>query len=686
MSESVRPVAVAVALAAMLAIVGFGVGTSGVLTDGHWSPTLATQAGWILAFAGLATFACVWALPARLNGWPALSAVAVFGCAVLSGIGPSLAVLLMALCCLTAGQALFLFAGASCRADPLLAGCTGLGMLMLALVGTGLSHVAMLPVFWLIVGGTLAALGASPGLRQSLLASLVPLAPAESWTPFRAALAWLILAALLFYGANAALPERFWDALVMHMMIPSQVLLEGHWIYEPGRFAWALFPLAADYTFAFAMALGGEDAVKLVNMLALGGILLTLFDIVRSLAGTRQAEMAMLLLLSLPIALLSSTAAMVENLLCLQILAATRALLLLRAGPGVLPLLGLTVILPSILALKLHGAAAAAPIAAVALARVRFRALRRRDWQVLVGAVLVAGALGLSQYAYAFYRTGSPVFPVMNDIFKSPLWPPTAFEDLRWQGHLTWDLLYRMTFDSGAYVEGYKGAMGFALLALLLPGIVATALVPRQAPVVCLIVAGVYCAVVLRQIQYIRYLYPVMPLLLVVGAHGLGVLYATRWGRPFAATAGTVAAVLGLLVLPAGAWTLRAANLRAGFDPTERHTMLANQVSTRLAVDAINASGEVRPRVLFGGEPYGAFLRGAWIYTAWYNRELNAALIASPDDRTDAILDTQHPGWVIAVPGSTDPVEKKVVGYAQRHGVRMPLPGSSALWRIDPPR
>ena len=94
----------------------------------------------------------------------------------------------------------------------------------------------------------------------------------------------------------------------------------------------------------------------------------------------------------------------------------------------------------------------------------------------------------------------------------------------------------------------------------------------------------------------------------------------------------------------------------------------------------------VEPGAQVGGEPYGAFLRGAWIYTAWYNRELNAALIASPDDRTDAILDTQHPGWVIAVPGSTDPVEKKVVGYAQRHGVRMPLPGSSALWRIDPPR
>jgi hypothetical protein len=683
MSESVRPAVIAVCLIAMLGVLVAGLAASGVLTDGQWSPVLASQAGWVLAFAALATLACVWALPLRFRGWPALSAVAVMACAVLSGIGPSLAALMIALCCITAGHALFLLAAPACRPDPLLAGATGLGGLMLVLVGAGLSHVAMLPVFWLIVAATLAALATWPGLRASLLDSLTPRAGAEPWTLPRAVLAWLILAALLFYGANAALPERFWDALVMHMMIPSQILLDGHWVYEPGRFAWALFPLAADYTFAFAMALGGEDAVKLINMLALGGILLTLFDIVRGMATVRQAEMAMLLVLSLPIALLSSTAAMVENLLCLQILAATRAVLLLRAGSRLAPLLALAVILPSIMALKLHGAAAVAPIAVIALVRGRFRGLLRRDWVVVLGVLAAAGALGLSQYAYAFHRTGNPVFPVMNNLFRSPLWPPVAFEDLRWQGHLAWDLLYRMTFDSGAYVEGYKGAMGFALLVMLIPGVVATLLAPREAPVVCLVVAGVYCAVVLRQIQYIRYLYPVMPLLLVVCAHGLHQLGAVRWGRVLGGGAAGLAAMLGLLVLPAGAWTLRAANLRAGFDPVERHTMLANQVSTRLAVDAVNALGEARPRVLFGGEPYGAFLRGTWVYAAWYNRELNAALITAPEDQVDAILGAERPGWVIATPASTDFVEKRVVAYALRHGARVALPGSAGLWRID---
>jgi hypothetical protein len=364
-----------------------------------------------------------------------------------------------------------------------------------------------------------------------------------------------------------------------------------------------------------------------------------------------------------------------------------RALLLMDESPQRAPLIALCVLLPAMAAVKLHGAVAALPCAAIAVMRLDYRALGQSGWLALGATALTTAALGLSQYAYAWYETGNPVFPMMNDVFRSPLWFTTAFEDARWQGHVTWDLLYQMTFHSDAFMECFAGAMGFVFIALLLPGIVATVLIPRREPIIALVVAATYLAVVLPQVQYIRYLYPVMPLLMVPCMHGLALIGARVWGRVAGAAVAGAVVILGLYVLPSGGWTLRDADLRAAYDPTVRHAMLMNQVPTRLATEAVNAIGPGLPRVLYGGEPYGALLRGTPIYTNWYNRALQAALRNAADMvAVTAALDAQRPDYVVAQPTTEDPAERRIVTYADQRGVRVATIGSVALWRIVPAR
>jgi hypothetical protein len=601
------------------------------------------------------------------------------------GVGAVCAAGLIGVSCFVVGHAVFLATGVRDRSDPMLCLVVGLGAVMLLLVAAGISHLPMLPVFWLVLAVS-AALLLSPQMRNAVRLSVArPDAGTVPWRLPRVGCACLILFALLFYMSQAAMPERFWDPLAMHLLIPTQVSVFGQWGYDPTQFAFAFFPLAVDYLFAFGFALGGEGATRLINVLAMVGILLLVADIVRSCCGSRHAEIGVLLVLSLPIALLSTASAMVENVLCLLILGAVRAVLLMDETPQRAPIVALCILLPAMAAVKLHGAVAALPCVAIALIRLRYRALGRSDWLAITASALVAGTLGISQYAYAWHATGNPVFPMMNDLFHSPLWPEEAFNDARWQGHLGWDLLYQMTFHSGAFLEAYPGAMGFVFLTLLLPGVVATILVPRTAPIVALIVAGFYVAVVLLLVQYIRYLYPVMPLLLVPCMHGLSVLRTRNWGRIAGGTAAAAAAVLGLYVLPSGAWTLRAADLSAAYDPTTRQRMLIEQAPTRLATEAVNAMSHGLPRVIYGGESYGALLRGTPIYTGWYNQTLNAALIGAADTTAVmAVLDAQRPDFVVAQSEATDNLERRIAAYAERRGTRVATIGSVTLWRITP--
>jgi hypothetical protein len=95
--------------------------------------------------------------------------------------------------------------------------------------------------------------------------------------------------------------------LAVHLLIPMQVMIFGRREYDPAQFAFAFFPLGVGHLFAFGFAPGGQGAAKLLNVFAMVAILALLADIVRSCCGGRYAELGMLLLLSLPIALLSTS-------------------------------------------------------------------------------------------------------------------------------------------------------------------------------------------------------------------------------------------------------------------------------------------------------------------------------------------------------------------------------------------
>src|SRR3989304_5922643 len=67
--------------------------------------------------------------------------------------------------------------------------------------------------------------------------------------------------------------------------------------------------------------------------------------------------------------------------------------------------------------------------------------------------------VGLIPFGTPWGLTGNPVFPFFNKVFQSFYYPAVNFDSASIFGKgLTWDILYRSTFESGKYLEANAGA------------------------------------------------------------------------------------------------------------------------------------------------------------------------------------------------------------------------------------
>lgn len=650
----------------------------GSLLTPIWTPHHWAQAQWVLAIGGLVFAAGVVARrPAATGALLAVAAAAAFGVAALVAAG-----LLFLVAFLLGWAALKAFEPGG-EPDPLTALSSGIALLLLVLPALGVADVEMRPVFFGALVGALCVLfvpssrAALADLVRRLLA--VPVPAARRWLPLSLMTAWFVFAL-----AHASLPARLWDVFAMHLMVPNQIVTFGRWSHSPAELAFAVFPMGANYLFAFAMELGGEAAAQLANLFLVIGILALTRDILRAFCGPAMQDIGLLMLLGTPLVLALSVIPLVENTLAFLVVAAVRTLLRWDGAASRQAILSLLLVLPALAAVKLHGAVVAAVIFPIALWRIRATRAWLGRWALLLGIAAASGALGLVQYLHAWHLTGNPFFPFMNQIFLSPLWPPTALEDLRWTGRFAPDLLYEMTFRSPNFLEAYPGAIGFCGLALLLAGAVATLLFPQRAPLLCLVIALPPVLFVLTQIQYLRYLHFAMPLLVVVKLYGLVQFAQLPYARVPAAVLGFALGAGGFLVLPAASWTLVAADLRGAYDPVVRH-QVAMQVPERLANEMVNAMAIGRPRVIYGSAPYGANLRGWPIYTQWYNFPLMMALHRSEDPaELDATLARLRGDFIIARFPAAGAQEAKLVDFAERNGRVVGEVGPVRIWRLAP--
>jgi len=601
-------------------------------------------------FTGLATAsaaALLWLLPLIL----------------LAGVVPVLSTALMAMACLALGSWLFP------RQPPALQLLGGL-MLLAGTVGWLLllpihHRWVYLPVFLLLIGLRRQALHAA--LKDQL----------DHWNRAVAASPGTATLSVLVVGLASAgswLPTLQYDDLAYHLRLPWQLMQQAAYVPAPQYQVWALAPWASDVLHAIPQLIAQQEARGAVSALWLLLMAAGVWRLASILGSTtRAAWLAVALACSLPLTTGLATSMQTEPLTA----AVLAWMAVLIASPQT-PRDGfwwlLAMLAGGLAAMKLTAGAMAALLVCWALLRHRWpRPLS------IVGVLLLALAVAGSSYAFAAWLTGNPVLPLFNGVFQSSYFAPVNFADDRWhQGFgLGLDLLWKMTFDSGRYLESHAGAAGFALVALA--GLWLLALLQTRTRA-----AAVACTAVLLlpllPMQYLRYAYPGMVLLCAVLAAAAPDRRPVYWLL-------IATCVLNFAYMANGNWMLRSGGVKHSLAALGNEAPLQERFAPeRLLADAIRRSGDAHGTVLLlsSSDPFAAEFGSRGRTISWYAPTLQAAAVAATDDPSGEAWaellraeDVQH--LIVRDDGMTPALQHAL---QQMHGVQRASVRGRSWWEL----
>lgn len=541
--------------------------------------------------------------------WVALGALAIAAIAVVGPVRHMRAVLLglatvasamlltpgalaVVLLCLLSAYVLgvrvlrFLHAGAELTLPPtvpLLAGvCIWIG-LVAATAGLKM-HFA--PVYALLLLGPLAF--AWRDVRDSFtrLRLSVCAPTTRTWTER----AWLALAFMVYvlHLFMVARPEVGYDANTMHLQVARLMAEEHRFRFDVTRYLWALMPLGADWAYAVAYVLAGETAARAAN-LAFGVVTCTLaYQLVIRHARRELALVSVVLLASTPLAFAETSSLYVENLWTAFLVAALLVALEFHArrigSRAALPVLAL--LAAGAMQCKVIGVLWLAPLLAFA-AWTAWRAAPPRLPDVRGATVMaLAGVLGLWPYANAWLRSGNPVFPFMNALFRSPFADTTtSFDNPLYRAPLVPWSPYEVVIESRRFIEGTDGAAGLHWL-LLLPLVLVLLVRRRKAEHwLCAALGTVFFVAVYTQQAYLRYLYPAFVLLAVLGGWALAELGDRRITRVAILLVGGALCLLHVRLIHTGAWPNAQICIACAFDRHARDDFMARYMGDRVIAD-----------------------------------------------------------------------------------------------------
>jgi hypothetical protein len=418
-------------------------------------------------------------------------------------------------------------------------------------------------------------------------------------TSFRATFGFaLLLYFLLAYFFVSLMPEVSADGLSMHLALPMAVAHDHRWAFDFRHYTWSLMPAGGDAVFTAAYVLGGEAAATLMNFGLLVLIAAMIFQ-------ASQRWLAAALFASTPLALLVTGSLFVENVWAAMVLGAVLALVRYSESGKTAELRAAGVFFGAALAVKLIAAIFIAPAVCMA-AFVAWKHGRLR--QLLPAAALLA-FFAAPPYVYSWAKSGNPVFPFANAIFRSPYFGTTeSFSDPRFTAPISWRTPYDVTFRSGKYFEGQPGGAGFQYFLLLLP---AAIFVRRRAALLSLAMGAGAAILLLVFLPNLRYLYPALPMLSIA----IGGLL-DRW-RGAATVAFTLVAALNAWFLGASGWYHKDF---AVFRKTQIASYVASAVPERALIDRLNREAPSQPAAFFSSGAV-AGLNGLAFTDSWHTND-----------------------------------------------------------------
>jgi hypothetical protein len=432
--------------------------------------------------------------------------------------------------------------------------------------------------------------------------------------------------------ASLFLPTVSYDDLSYHLLATTQLTLHHRFLFDFQRHLWALAPLAADLFYAIPQLLAGEDCrgalngFYLIAIAALGNRMLVSMSV-----STAVRAFTLALLVSMPMVHGLASTMQSETSMTFFAFAGLVVMTDERYRDPVRCAKAALLIAAVLLAIKTTAAFLALPL--LLATGLRLQRVRRAGWagidSALVAIAGLAMLVGFQSYAYSFAMTGNPVFPLFNQVFRSPYFDTINFFNPLFVGKLSWHLPLDMTFLSSSFAEAGNGTFGFQFL-MLSPALVLIALGwrSRAGTIAILALAAVYMVPVVISQQYIRYLFPglaMVSIALGIAAQqcSIGPAYLRRtwnvaWG---------IALLGNIYFMPFAGWHLESGSIDK-FTVAAKQAYLAAFAPDRLANDYINRTAGKDAVVFYDNDrPFGAGLEGTPLYPTLYNMDVVRRLV-----------------------------------------------------------
>ncbi len=348
---------------------------------------------------------------------------------------------------------------------------------------------------------------------------------------------WFTLPALAFLSSwtmlvviEAVAPEIQFDSLNYHLTLPKIYIEEQGFVTTPyNMHSW--FAMGTEMNYLLGMLLADQIAAKLTNLIFLAVTCLAIYALGQQFLSRESGLIGAMLYATTPLVAWEASTTYIDvaiSCYCLLTVVATwqwwvnkhRAWLLVA---GLLAGFALSAKLNAILFLAPLGV-----IVAIAIFADRSQTLKQR-FLSLAGAGTMALLSSAPWPALRYVQTGNPVFPLLNNVFKSPLWAinDERFDWARYGIGTGLDSLLRlpweMTFQPEKFANAVAGnVIGLGLL--ILPVLLFGRIFGRFASRLILFVGIVLLAFSILwafSAQYLRYFLPVLPLVYILGGYAL---------------------------------------------------------------------------------------------------------------------------------------------------------------------
>ncbi|WP_183036584.1 hypothetical protein [Cupriavidus sp. UME77] len=616
--------------------------------------------------------ACAVAL-AKAKRCSASTALAVIAAVLLCthvGFGPAVAMVLFGGAALGVGSTFVPTMGRRRWALALLIGMVVLGgtagWLLPFPIHKPLIYVIALLAIWLLRYRVIA---------RAVRDSLVGWRLAVRGAPYASLLA---IAVLVIASTSLWLPTVQYDDMVLHLSLTDQLRHLGYYRMDAATQVWAMTPWVADIVQAMVAVVANQEARGVVNAVWFGLSAYFLWDIGRSLGlSNRLRWVSVAAFASQPLVLPLLGSMQAESSLTAASAACIAAVLHIKNGTSRnRSIVAVVLLCATLMAFKATQVLLVGPLVIWTLwgRQVgRDLALVAR-WFPLV--LLITG----SSYFYGALITGNPVLPVFNDIFRSPYYDLARFNDMRWHTAMGLSTPWDLAFHSVRYMEAYDGAAGFLFLGLI-GGTVLAACSRKVWPALLVVLASLLAT--FASIQYLRYIFPALTLLLPLSLAGF-----KRWGlRDRELVAVVVAMVLlNISFMPSSSYHYRERIIWDKFWLKSGTRQLEQNFAPEKALaDYLLEQGGADASVILTDRerPYIAPFAGRAFTTAWYDPSMLAASRKADEDATGALwqrlVRATGVSHVVTGPGSSKAV---LAAIESLHAVPVVTLREVTMWAI----